>query len=160
MIDIFIDWLLANQVVLWLAVALFCLFFEMGSPGLFFFLSFFFGALLAAGVAFATTSWLWQSFFFALGSICAFLVLHFWVKRRARLFDTHTYTNIYALKLKKGKVLKEVGPTKMGRVKIDGETWAARSADGNVIEVGATVSVHQVKGAHLVVKKVSKPKPK
>jgi len=158
MVDIVIDWLLANQVVLWLAVALFCLFFEMGSPGLFFFLSFFFGALLAAGVAFVTVSWLWQSFFFVLGTGCAFLVLHFWVKRRAKLFDTHTYTNIYALKSKKGRVIKEVGPTKMGRVKIGGETWAARSARGKVIEVGAAVFVQQVKGAHLVVQKVSEKK--
>jgi len=160
MIDLAIDWLLANQVVLWLAVALFCLFFEMGSPGLFFFLSFFFGALFAAGASLFTFSWLIQSTFFVAGTGVSFLLLHFWVKRRAKLFDTHTHTNIYALKSKKGRVLKEVGPSKMGRVKIDGETWAARSAHGEVIEEGATVSVLRVRGAHLVVEKVKESKSK
>jgi len=155
MIDLLLDWLLANQVVLWLTIALFCLFFEMGSPGLFFFLSFFFGALFAAGASLVTTSWLIQSTFFVAATGISFLLLHFWVKRRSKLFDTHTHTNMYALKSKNGRVLKEVGPSKMGRVKIEGETWAARSAHGDVIEVGAIVSVLQVRGAHLVVEKVS-----
>jgi len=153
-----IDWLLANPVVLWLTIALFCLFFEMGSPGLFFFLSFFFGALIAAVASLILTSWLWQSVFFVIGTGISFVLLHFWVKRSSGLFDTHTYTNIYALKSKRGKVIKQVGPDKMGRVKIDGESWAARSLDGSIIEIDTYVSIVQVKGAHVVVEIVKNKK--
>jgi len=154
MTDPVINWLLTNQIIAWLLVAFFCLLFEMGSPGLFFFLSFFFGALMAAAATFVTTSWLTQSVVFTAGTACSFLLLHYWVKRRSKLFDTHTHTNIYAMRNKKGRVTKEVGPNKMGRVKIEGETWSARPLKGQIIEVGKMVEVVQVKGAHVVVQEV------
>lgn len=156
MIDILIDWLVVNQAALWLLIALFAIFFEMGSPGFFFFLSFFFGAIIAFGFTFATSSWLLQSLTFVLATGVSFWMLHFWVKRRSKLFDKHTNTNVYALRSKRGFVTNEIGVGKMGRVKINGESWSARSIDGQKIKEGELVSVVSVKGAHLIVNKVKK----
>ena len=41
-----------------------------------------------------------------------------------------------------------------GAVYVDGKTWTARSADGSVIPVGATVQVLRMEGVKLFVKKI------
>ena len=158
MIDFVLDWLVANQMVLWLLAAVLCLLLEMGSPGLFFFLSFFFGALVASGATLVTASWLAQSFTFIVATLISFLLLHYWVKRRSKLFDTHTQTNVYALRDKRGRIVREIIPGKMGLVKIEGETWSARSLHEQTIKKGARVMVVRIKGAHLVVQEVDEKK--
>jgi len=156
MIDLVLDWFVANRTVLWLFVALMCLVLEMSSPGLFFFLSFFFGALVAAGASLFTISWLAQTIAFVLGTTGAFLLLHYWIKRRSKVFKAHSQTNVYALRNKHGRVLKEIRPDAMGLVKVEGETWSARTLQGQEIKQGAVVKVMRVKGAHLVVEEVKK----
>ena len=156
MIDPIFDWLVANQIIVWLLIALACLLFEMGSPGLFFFLSFFFGALMAAASTFVTTSLLWQSIVFVVGTALSFAILHYWVK--SRRLDTHIQTNIYALKKKHGIVISRIAPEKMGRVKIGGEIWSARPARGQTIEKDTIVTVVRVKGAHVVVQELIEEK--
>lgn len=154
MIDPLFAWFAENQIVVWLLVALFSLLLEMGSPGLFFFLSFFFGALVAVGVTFVSTSWALQALFFLGGTACAFVLLHYWLKRKSEGIDVHTQTNVYALRSKRGLVIRQITADKMGLVKIDGERWSARSLDKQIINEGAVVIVERVKGAHLVVKQV------
>lgn len=158
MMDLVLDWIVANQMVLWLLVAVLCLLLEMGSPGLFFFLSFFFGALVAAGATLVTASWLAQSVVFVVATAISFLLLHYWVKRRSKLFDTHMQTNVYALRNKWGRVIREIVPGKMGLVKIEGETWSARSLHEQAVKEGARVIVVRIKGVHLVVQEVEEKK--
>lgn len=158
MIDLLFDWFVANQMVFWLLIALLCLLFEMGSPGLFFFLSFFFGALAGVSVTFFTKSWMWQSIFFVIGTSIAFLLLHYWVRKHSKVFDTHTQTNVYAMRSKRGKVMRQITKDKMGLVKIGGETWSARSLKGIAIEEGTEVTVVRIKGAHLVVEQTKEVK--
>lgn len=148
------DWLSSNLLFLWLVVAMFFLILEMGSPGLFFFLAFFFGAIISASSAFVTSSMLVQSVIFLIGSIASFMVLHFWVKRKILKPEEHELSNIYALKTKRAKVLKRITPDQSGTVKVGGEIWSARSQHQEVIEEGEHVSIVSVKGAHLIVKKI------
>lgn len=154
MISLLLEWLVANQMVFWFLLALFCLLFEMGSPGLFFFLSFFFGALVAGGFSFVTTMWLWQALSFLISSFVAFLILHRWVKKKVDALDPRVQTNVYAMRSKRGRVIQHIFPDKMGIVKVDGERWSARSLHGTAIKEDTEVIVVRIKGAHLVVEEV------
>jgi len=150
------DWLTANLLFFWLVVAVFFLLMEMGSPGLFFFLSFFFGALMCAFSALFTNSIVTQSIIFLVGSFVSFVVLHFWVKKKAHKSKEHELTNIYALKGKRAKVLKSIVPPESGKVKVYAEVWSARSIGHEPIEEGQYVEIIDVKGSHLIVKIIVK----
>ena len=149
------QWVGKNMVFFWLLVAMLFLFLEMGSPGLFFFVSFFFGALICAGSTFITSSLIAQSIIFLLGSIVSFLILHFWVRRKLKSKESER-TNIYALTGKQAKVLKKISPPDSGKVKVYGEIWSARSLSDEVIEQDEYVEIVDVRGSHLYVKKVVK----
>ncbi len=151
MIDILFQWITTNKMIIWLLVALFCLFFEMGSPGLFFFLSFFFGAIIAAVSTVLFKTWLLQSTVFVIGTCFSFIMLRQWVKRGSKTVDTHAQTNMYAMRSKRGMVLKKITAEKMGKVKVEGEIWSARSLKGETIEQGVMVVVVRIKGAHVIV---------
>ncbi len=136
----------------WLIIAFFCLMVEIGSPGLFFFLSFFVGALAAAGVSFVFSSVVVQCTAFLVGTIIALYILKRWIAQK--MFKDHLYgrTNVFALQGKHGMIIKDVMADKSGEVKINGEIWTARSDDS--IKKGELVKVILVRGAHVVVKKL------
>jgi membrane protein implicated in regulation of membrane protease activity len=147
------DLIFSNFLYFWLIVAIFFLLLEMGSPGLFFFLSFFFGALMAAGCTMLTDSTVLQSIIFLSGSVLSFLILHFLVKKRFSREKHHEHTNVNALKGKHAKVLKTIpAHIGVGVVKIGGDTWSARSVDQKEILVGAIVEIVEVKGSCLIVR--------
>lgn len=154
MIDVIMGWFAVNQMAFWLLIGVFCLLFELVTPGVFFFLSFFFGALFGALSTFATTSWMAQSIVFLAGSVAAFLWLQYWVKRRVLAPTAQRPTNVQALQGQQGLVLKEISPDQMGMVKVGGETWSARPAHHEIIGEGKKITVVATKGAHLVVKEV------
>lgn len=150
----FYSLLMSNFLFFWLVIAIFFLLLEMGSPGLFFFLSFFFGAIFAAGSTMLTDSQVLQSLVFLLGSIFSFLVLHFWVKRRFLKSKNIENTNFYALIGKQAKVIKTILPLEVGAVKVSGEIWSAKSLDGSVVLQGSNVEIIEIKGVTLIVKQV------
>ncbi|HZW61628.1 MAG TPA: NfeD family protein [Candidatus Babeliales bacterium] len=133
---------------IWLIFALFFLLLEMGSPGLFYFLSFFFGGVIAALLSVWVTDPLAQVLAFFSGSIASFAMLWFWVKKEHTI---STKTNVYALQGKKGIVLKEIAKNNIGTVKVGGEVWSAKSVHAQDIRSGAVVEIVRVQGAHLVV---------
>jgi len=149
--EILFSWSFANKIVIWILISIVCLLFEVGSPGLFFFLSFFFGAIFAAISAVITASWLIQSVIFLIFSFISFFVLSRWVKRRSSIIDIGMQTNVYAMRSKRGIVVKRITADTMGKVKVDGETWSARPHNGEDIENGTKVVIIRIKGAHLVV---------
>ena len=152
MVDI-IDWILENMFFFWLIIAVFFLILEMGSPGLFFFLSFFFGAISCAIATFFTTSLVVQSIIFIVGTFLSFIILQFLVKKNLFKGSKHDVTNVYALRGKKGRVLKCIEPEGVGLVKVLGQVWSARIHDNEpAIKKGALVIVLDIKGAHLVVR--------
>src|SRR5437762_4413642 len=81
----------------WLIIAFFFLIMEMGSPGLFFFVSFFFGGLIAAGVSVFTPSIIIQTASFLGGTASALLILRYCVVPMIGKDRPHERTNVYAL---------------------------------------------------------------
>jgi membrane protein implicated in regulation of membrane protease activity len=136
----------------WVLLAFLFLFFEMGNPGLFYFLSFSFGALAAALSSLATSAIALQIIVFLAGTCLAIVVLKWWVARKSSKYHGHEKSNIYALKGKRALVLKTITPDEPGTVKVGSESWMARSA--HTIAAGNYVTIVDVRGAHLVVEEV------
>lgn len=140
-----------NFFYLWIVVALLCLLFEMGHPGLFLFLSFCFGALASAFSSFLTDSWVAQCLIFLGVSVTALLVLLRWVKKSTNIDHAHHKTNTQALLGKHALVTRDIAADTPGEVKVGGELWMARAAQEGPIKAGTKVIVRMVRGAHLVV---------
>src|SRR4029078_11802832 len=139
-----------NNVSFWFLASLFFLLLEMGSPGLFYFLSFFFGSLAAGVVSFVYDSWMVQGALFFAVSAFSFLILKTWVKKHSRHARK---TNVQALVGKRGTVTKIIAPPQPVQVQVGGETWSARSTLG-IIKEGAVVEVLSTTGAYLVVSEI------
>lgn len=137
----------------WLIVALFFLLLEMGSPGLFFFISFFCGGLVAAISALFVSSVIAQTILFFVATIGALVPLRYFVVPYIEKNRPHERTNVYAMIGKRGFVITKIEKRSLGLVKINGITWAARSIS-EAVEVGDEVEVVDLRGAHVIVKKV------
>lgn len=133
----------------WLIAALIFLIFEMGHPGLFFWLSFSLGSLVAATFSWYDYSWHVAGFSFLLSSLGAIVLLKRYVGNFIKHHGAHTLTNTDALIGKIAVVVTPISADKPGRVKIGGEEWLARSSE--VLEKGVRVSVVAVRGSHVVV---------
>ena len=141
-----------NSVFLfWIIIAILLLIAELGSPGLFFFFSFFLGALITAFASFFVDSIISQLLLFLGGTTVAFLILQKWVKSRTSLSQEQK-TNIYALKGKRAVMTTAIGPNTPGYISIQGVLWLARSADNVAIEKDSWVEIVDVRGAHVLVK--------
>ncbi len=63
-----------------------------------------------------------------------------------------TKTNVNSIVGRTGKVVKEIdNQLATGYVAIGGQEWAARSANGNVIQVGTIVTVKAIEGVKVIV---------
>lgn len=144
----------SNNLWLWLVVAFFFLIMEMGSPGLFFFIAFFCGGLIAAAVSLFVPSVTLQTIFFLSGTGVASLVLRYFVVPRIGKDRPHERTNVYALKGKQGFVVKDISFEHPGLVRINGEIWAAKISRDESVVAGDVIEVIDVRGAHVVVRKV------
>lgn len=138
---------------LWLTAAVFALLLEMTNPGLFYFLSFFFGCLAGCLAAWGDFSLLAQGISFLASAALSFLLLRLWLKKNQ---TGHFHkTNVDALQGKKGIVIKKINPDKPGQVTVESEVWSARPVRPEVIEVGAHVEVIRVSGSHVIVDAIS-----
>lgn len=138
-------------VFFWLIIAVFFLLFEIGHPGLFFFLSFFFASIFSAMVALFEMGLIAQAAVFLIGFVISFIFL----RRAAKKMSFHvTRTNVYALEGRKGLVIATIFSDNPGQVKVNGEIWMARSLHDQVLPAGTHVIVVNVSGVHLVVKKI------
>ncbi|MBD3231967.1 hypothetical protein GF322_04910 [Candidatus Dependentiae bacterium] len=134
----------------WLILAVLFLFAEISTPGLFFFIAFAMGSIVASGFAFLAYPFAFQCII-ALGSaIFSFFVLRYFFSRKNKSVDAET--NVDALIGKKGIVIKEIFPNKFGRVKIGGESWLAESSENSILDIGMVIEVVSVKGSKLIVK--------
>lgn len=142
-----------NIVFFWLICALITIIGEMGSPGLFYFLSFSIGACLAALSAVYVELLAIQIALFVISTIGALWVLHVWIRKTTH----HTpRTNVYALIGKRAQVITTVKPYQTGAVKIDGAIWTARSVHDDIcIEKDAIVEIVRVQGVHVIVQQVN-----
>ena len=138
----------------WLIVSIFFLLLEMGSPGLFFFLSFFCGAIVAAGASLWIPSVITQVGFFFVGTILSLIVLRYFIIPLVGKDRPSERTNVYALQGKRGFVTISIQEKQWGMVKVNGATWAARCLHGSIINVGDEIEVIDIRGTHLIVKKI------
>src|SRR5579885_2629826 len=115
-----------NYFFVWLVVAVLFLILEVGSPGLFYFLSFCIGASLSAIVSLYSDSTTLQSLVFLAGTIAALLVLKYGIKSWKHHHKLPA-TNIDALHGKQGIVLEKITLQHPGTVKVDGQIWSARA---------------------------------
>ena len=145
--------LFSSSFYIWLGIAFLFLILEMTSPGLFFFISFFFGGITAAITGCFTENVITQIIFFLLGTVFSLYIMRYWV---AGLISSgnHQRTNMYALRGKHAIVTQVITLTTPGLVKINGQVWAARVLRDETIMIGERVEVVDVRGAHVVVKKI------
>ena len=145
-------WLLESTVILWIAAIILFMVVEAATAGL-------------------TCIW------FALGSVAALVTA--WLKgplwlqlvwflavSAAALFLTRPlakkYINAEKQPTNADRVLGRIGIVTetvdniaaAGAVKVDGQVWTARSADGEVIAMGERVEALEIRGVKLIVKKV------
>lgn len=151
--------ILNSMTYAWMTFALFFLLLEIGSPGLFFFIAFFFGGIGAAIASLCTMSLVEQLFiFFGVTSI-ALVVLRYVILPRIGKSHTHERTNVYALQGKHGFVIQTISPQKSGMVTINGAKWFACALHGQTITQGDEIEVVDIRGAHLIVKKYIRSRP-
>ena len=134
---------------IWLFLALLFVMFEIGTPGLFFSLSFAFGALSASVGAWNNLTILSQWGFFFGGTIVSLLMLKAWVAVDAPGSGT---TNVHALMGKQAIVLKKTMECKPAQIKVGGECWLALEKDCQTLESGQKVTIINVTGTKLIVK--------
>ncbi len=137
----------------WLIIAIFFLLLELGHPGLFFFLSFSFGAGAAALASLYWQSYTLQGSIFLGVTILAGLILRLWFKKQD---SAAPKTNVYALQGKQAQVVREIGKNKVGAVKVQGDIWLAKTSDDETLHENDLVEIVRVQGAHVIVTKVKK----
>lgn len=147
-----------GMIILWLIVGLLFLIAELGSPGFFFFFSFFLGAVITACCSLFISSHMIQLFIFLGGTIVAFLLLQLWVRARGARISKKQETNIDALKGKRAVVVKPIGVNSPGYISLYGVLWLARSAHGKAIPEDRWIEIVDVQGAHLLVVELAKEK--
>ncbi len=134
---------------LWLIAAIFFLLLELSAPGLFFFISFSIGCIIASLFAFLGFSSTTQVVIAVTASILGFLILKklFLQKNKSR----HK-TNIDALVGRTAVVIKTIEPQKAGKVRVGGEKWTAASQKNIILQENTVVTIVKVKGNKLIVK--------
>ncbi len=139
----------------WLITAGFFVVLEIATMG---FLVFWFaiGALAALAVSFVTKSILIQALVFLVVST----ILLFATKPLVNKFlpnDSFVKTNSYTVEGKVGKVTVDIEPIEgKGQVKVDGETWSAKSADEAYIPKDTEIIVEKIEGVKVIVKPLNK----
>ena len=110
------------------------------------------GAILTGLVSLILPGTVWQILSFA---FITFIVFLFTRKLSKNIMSkTPEETNIYALKGKIGKVVKEIPADGRGYVKVEEEEWSAKSSENNLITAGEKVEILNVVGNKLIVRKI------
>lgn len=138
--------------ILWIIIFFISIIFELISPGFFFFLSFAIGAITAGAVSLFTFDLVLQISIFLFSSLLSFFLLKSWVQKK--LHKSIHKTNIDALLGAYGFVIEEIGKTKKGHVRINGEIWSASTFDTK-LEKGSKVEVINIKGNHIIVRRIN-----
>ena len=133
---------------IWLIVALFLLFLEAGTPGLFFFLSFAVGAACASLCSFLGASIYLQCSIAILTTAVALVVIKYYTGKHKM---TTLPTNVYALIGREGIIVQAIEDQQPGRVRVGGETWPAITEEKTGIAEGVTVRIIGIQGNKLIV---------
>ncbi len=138
------------MVYFWLIIALLFLLLELFTPGLFFFVAFAVGCIVAALFSFLGYSFTAQCLIAVGVSIVSFFFLRYFFAVKFK-GEERDLTNVGVLYGCKGVVIKEIRSEESGRVKVKGEVWPAKTEGGHILEKGVVVKVIRVEGNHLIV---------
>lgn len=90
------------------------------------------------------------SIFVVLSAILLFATKPFIKKLSSK--DSEIKTNAFSIEGKNGKVLIDIDPVEgTGQIKINGEKWSAKSADGKFIPKDSQVTVLKIDGVKAIV---------
>jgi membrane protein implicated in regulation of membrane protease activity len=132
----------------WLIAGLVLLTLEVGTPGLFIFLSLACGTFVAALSAFCNVSLFVQCWLALGGALISFVILkYFFVGKKQ-----HCITNVQALIGQEAVVIEPIEPRKAGRIKVKGEEWQALCVDPHILQKGTIVKIVRIEGNKLIVK--------
>jgi membrane protein implicated in regulation of membrane protease activity len=133
----------------WLIVGIILLLLEIGTPGLFFFISLAAGAFFAALCAFLNFSLEVQCVTAATISLVTFWILRWYVTKK---FNHSHKTNTDALIGKEAIIIIQITPHTIGRIKIQGEEWPAITKENISLSKGTVVRVIAIQGNKLIVR--------
>ncbi|KQC09098.1 MAG: hypothetical protein APR54_03840 [Candidatus Cloacimonas sp. SDB] len=137
--------------MIWLGIGILCMIIEIFTPG-FYFMSIGLGAVLTGLASLIFSGTVWQILIFAL---VTFIVFLFTRKLSKKIMSkTSKETNIYALKGKMGRVVKEIPKDGRGYVKVEGEEWSAKDSNNQKIVKDTKVKILEVEGNKLIVSEV------
>lgn len=136
---------------IWLIVAGVCFIIEIATVG---FLIFWFGigALLAMLISFLfPTNLFLQTAVFVLSSTLLIFLTKPFVEKFTKN-DQKVVTNAYSIIGKKAIVTQAIDPTQgLGQIKVSGELWSAKTADGSTIDAQTQVQITQIEGVKAIV---------
>lgn len=141
---------MVNTLFLWTTIIIIALLIEVGTPGLFYFLSLAVGSASAAFVAYYDYDIATQLGSCFIISCLTLLILRYVIAHNAPK-DLHT--NMQAFIGQKTRVIEPIRADKAGTVKIYGDIWLAREEHNADVEEGHEVTIVDVQGCHLIVKK-------
>ena len=110
---------------------------------------------LVAGIASALGAQLWLQILLFLAISCALLAC-LWPVVKKFLNPSHSATNIDAIIGTEGYILETVDNLNaVGKVKLGGMEWTARSTDGQILPAGTLVKVDRIEGVKAIVSPVT-----
>tara|TARA_B100000902_G_C27299761_1_gene912101 strand:+ start:2166 stop:2594 length:429 start_codon:yes stop_codon:yes gene_type:complete len=111
------------------------------------------GLLFSSLASYFDFSFKWQIYLFAIGLLISFFGIRIFLKR----WDAKNTrkTNNAGLIGKKAVVVEEIKINSIGRVKIDGDIWQAKSIDGKDIKEGSLTNIESHDSIVLIVKKLN-----
>lgn len=143
------EWLVENSWVLWLIAMIGLAAIEMLTLD-FLFLMMSAAALLSFAVSWVTDNFVLQVVTFALASVLLIFVVRPVALRRLNRSAPGTASNAARLIGLPCQVLDPV-TGRSGLVRLEGDTWSARSVTGEQLPPGADVYVHDIEGATVLV---------
>lgn len=138
----------------WLYAGLALLIIELFTPG-FVAACIGIGCLIAAPIAYADMAIEWQLTVFAASTLLSLFALRPIVLRKFYQSSDKVKTNADSLVGKTAKVTQEIGPAdKLGRASVDGDSFMAKSANGETLAAGTIATVNQLDSTILILKKL------
>ncbi|MBY0110332.1 MAG: NfeD family protein [Candidatus Babeliaceae bacterium] len=141
---------MTNTLFFWATIIITALLIETGAPGLFYFLSLAIGSAVAACLSYYGFDLVTQSAWCFAISCAMLLVLRYLVKYDS---SKELPTNTHALIGQKARILDAITPDKAGTIKVYGDIWLAREKHNNEVPSGYEVTILDVQGCHVIVKK-------
>lgn len=143
------EWLVDNAWLFWLLAMIVLAAIEMLTLD-FLFLMMSAAALLAFALSWVTDSFVIQVVAFALASVLLIFLVRPFALRRLNRSTPGTVSNAARLIGLPCQVLDPV-TARSGLVRLEGDTWSARSVTGEQLPVGTDAYVHEIEGATALV---------